>query len=185
VWKFAAHVIAFFSYFTVETNILVALALTIFLLQPQAERFLTGPSVTSALVVYVIVVGVVYERLLRHLWHPHGMRLFADMLLHDAVPFLYSLYWLLFQRQSAMVRSSQLAHLPNSFLLLYNVSRRGLRNLSLSLHQRRRAGVGQGFGDATVLLAVFFGLGITLIAIDHALGSGERGRSGLGSAAEL
>jgi hypothetical protein len=36
-----------------------------------------------------------------------------------------------------------------------------------------------------VLLAVFFGLGIALITIDHALGSRERGRSGLGSAAEL
>jgi hypothetical protein len=84
----AAHVIAFFSYFTVETNILVALALTIFLLQPQAERFFTA-SVTSTLVVYVIGVGVMYERLLRHLWHPHRKRLFADMLLHDAVPFIH------------------------------------------------------------------------------------------------
>ncbi len=39
--------------------------------------------------------------------------------------------------------------------------------------------------NATILLAVFYGLGIGLTAIDHALGSGERGRSGLGRAAEL
>ena len=35
------------------------------------------------------------------------------------------------------------------------------------------------------LLAGFFGLGVILTAIDHALASGESGRSGLGSAAEL
>jgi len=39
--------------------------------------------------------------------------------------------------------------------------------------------------NATVLLGVFFGLGVALTAIDHALGSGERERSGLGRAAEL
>src|ERR1019366_17301 len=34
--------------------------------------------------------------------------------------------------------------------------------------------------NAPVLLGVFFGLGVALTAIDHALGSGERERSGLG-----
>jgi hypothetical protein len=35
----AAHVIAFFSYFTVETNILVALALTIFCYSRKRNDF--------------------------------------------------------------------------------------------------------------------------------------------------
>jgi hypothetical protein len=39
--------------------------------------------------------------------------------------------------------------------------------------------------NAIVLLAFFFALGVILTAIDHALASGESGRSGLGSAAEL
>jgi hypothetical protein len=44
------HVFNFFSFFTIQTNILIALVLTIFCTQPQAERFLTGTSVVSALV---------------------------------------------------------------------------------------------------------------------------------------
>ena len=39
--------------------------------------------------------------------------------------------------------------------------------------------------NATVLLAVFFGLGAGVIALDRALGSDSCGRSGLGRAAEL
>ena len=144
----AAHVIAFFSYFTVETNILVALALTIFLLQPQAERFLTGPSVTSALVVYVIVVGVVYEWLLRHLWHPYGMRLFADMLLHDAVPFLYSLYWLLFLPKGSLRWSDPANWLIYPILFFFYTMFRGAAcGIYPYPFINRRAGVGQGFGE--------------------------------------
>lgn len=183
----AAHVIAFFSYFTVETNILVALALTIFLLQPQAERFLTGPSVTSAIVVYVIVVGVVYEWLLRHLWHPYGMRLFADMLLHDAVPFLYSLYWLLFLPKGSLRWSDPANWLIYPILFFFYTMFRGAACgiYPYPFINAAELGLARVSVNTTVLLAVFFGLGIALIAIDHALGSGERGRSGLGSAAEL
>ncbi len=92
----AVRIIEFLSYFTIETNTVIAFVLTVFCNQPQAERFLTGTTVKSALVVYVIVVGAVYELLLRHLWHPQGMQLLADALLHDAIPLLYSLYWLVF-----------------------------------------------------------------------------------------
>src|SRR2546430_8745193 len=92
----AGYLIDYFSFFSIEINLLVALALTIFCARPQAEQFLTTPSVTSALVVYIIIVGVVYAVLLRHLWHPQGLQLLADLALHDAVPFLYPIYWLVF-----------------------------------------------------------------------------------------
>jgi hypothetical protein len=47
------HLINFFSYFTIETNLIIAVVLTIFCARPQAGRFLTGPSLSAALVVYV------------------------------------------------------------------------------------------------------------------------------------
>ena len=92
----AGHLIDYFSFFTIETNLLVALVLTVFCARPQAEQFLTRPSVKSALVVYIIIVGVVYAVLLRNLWHPHGLQRLADVVLHDAIPFLYAFYWLAF-----------------------------------------------------------------------------------------
>jgi hypothetical protein len=45
----AGYLIDYFSFFTIEINLLIAFVLTIFCLRPQAEQFLTGPSVTSAL----------------------------------------------------------------------------------------------------------------------------------------
>lgn len=90
------RLIDFFSYFTIETNLLIALVLTVYCLSPQEERVLTSLSVQTALAVYIIIVGVVYELMLRNLWHPHGLRLLADMVLHDAIPFFYFLYWLVF-----------------------------------------------------------------------------------------
>src|ERR1700730_14448 len=92
----AGYLFDYFSFFTIEINLLVALVLTISCARPQAEQFLTAPRVASALVVYIIIVGVVYAVLLRHLWHPHGVQLLADLALHDAVPFLYPIYWLVF-----------------------------------------------------------------------------------------
>jgi hypothetical protein len=176
-----ARMFAFFSYFTIEINLLIAIVLTIFLTQPQAEHFLNRPSIKSALVVYIIIVGVVYAVLLRNLWNPQRLRLLADRVLHDAIPVLYplpkgslrwsnSVTWLLYPVLFffySMVRGAVFGTYSYPFL---NAAELGFARVSL---------------NATVLLGVFFGLGVALTAIDHALGSGERERSGLGRAAEL
>ncbi len=180
-----AHLINYFSYFTIETNLLVALALTIFCARPQAEQFLTRPSFKSALVVYIIIVGVVYAVLLRNLWHPHGLQLLADVVLHDAIPFLYPLYWLAFLPKGSLRWTDPVMWLIYPVLyFLYSM----LRGAALGTYLYPFFDVAQlGFArvsmNGIVLLAVFFGLGVVLTAIDHALASGERGRSGLGSAA--
>jgi hypothetical protein len=183
----AGHLIDFFSFFTIETNLLVALALTIFCARPQAEQFLTRPSVNSALVVYIIIVGVVYAVLLRNLWHPHGVQLLADMVLHDAIPFLYPFYWLVFLPKGSL-RWSDPAWWLVFPVLYFQYSM--LRGAAFGIYLYPFFDVAQlGFArvsmNAIVLLAVFFGLGVIVTAIDHALASGESGRSRLGSAAEL
>jgi hypothetical protein len=183
----AGHLIDFFSFFTIETNLLVAVGLTIFCARPQAEQFLTRPSVKSALVVYIIIVGVVYAMLLRNLWHPHGVRLLADLVLHDAIPFLYPLYWLVFLPKGSLRWSEPAWWLVFPVLyFLYSM----LRGAAFGTYLYPFFDVAQlGFGRVAMngigLLAGFFGLGVILTAIDHALAFGEGGRSGLGSAAEL
>jgi hypothetical protein len=181
------HLINFFSYFTIETNLVVAVVLTIFCAQPQAERFLPGPSLNAALVVYVIVVGVVYELLLRHLWHPQGLRLLADTLLHDAVPLFYSLFWLLLLPKGKLRWPDPVTWLIYPLLFfIYSM----LRGAAFGIYpypfiDASKLGFAVVLLNATVLLAVFFGLGAGVTALDHALGSDSRGRSGLGRAAEL
>jgi hypothetical protein len=182
-----ANLINYFSYFTIETNLLVALVLTIFCARPQAAQLLTTPSVKSALVVYIIIVGVVYAVLLRNLWHPHGVRLLADVVLHDAIPFLYPFYWLAFLPKGSLRWSDPAWWLVYPVLyFLYSM----LRGAAFGIYLYPFFDVAQlGFARVTMngslLLASFFGLGVIVTAIDHALASGESGRSGLGRVAEL
>ncbi len=87
--------IGFFSFFTILTNILVAIALTVPLVRASSgiARFFSRPSVQTGIATSIAVVGVVYALLLRHLWEPEGLQLVADVLLHHVMPVLFLIYW--------------------------------------------------------------------------------------------
>jgi hypothetical protein len=86
---------SFFSYFTVLSNTLVATVLTCELTSREsaAQRWFLQPSVSSGIAVSIAVVGIAYNLLLRHLWHPEGWQWLADELLHDVMPLLFLVYW--------------------------------------------------------------------------------------------
>jgi hypothetical protein len=179
--------INFFSYFTTETVLFITLGLTIFCTRPQAEQFLTRPSVQSALVVYITVVGGVYAVLLRNLWHPHGLQILTNFVLHDAIPVLYPLYWLVFLPKGRLRWSDPAWWVVYPVLyFLYSMLRGAAYGTYVyPFMDAARLGVVRAWVNGTLLLAVFFCLGIVLTAIDHALASGESGRRGLGRAAQL
>ena len=91
-------VINFFSYFTILSNCLVAVSLSASLIIPSsaAGMFFSKPAVMSAIAVYIFIVGLVYNLLLRGIWEPTGWQLVADNLLHVAVPVFYILFWGIF-----------------------------------------------------------------------------------------
>ena len=84
-----------FSYFTVLTNTLVAVVLTCELSRREsaARRWFLQSEISSGIAVSIAVVGVAYNLLLRHLWHPEGWQWLADELLHVVMPLLFLLYW--------------------------------------------------------------------------------------------
>ncbi|SFR93553.1 hypothetical protein SAMN05216570_0848 [Dyella sp. OK004] len=90
-----AGVWTYFGFYTVLTNILVALAFTAGAIGPRGAvtRFFGRPGVNTAIAMSIAVVGVIYNVLLRKLWNPEGWQLFADMTLHDAMPLIFLLYW--------------------------------------------------------------------------------------------
>lgn len=59
-------------------------------------RFFRKPPVVTAIVVYMVFVGLAYNVLLRHLWTPSGYRALLTECLHTVVPLLAALYWVLF-----------------------------------------------------------------------------------------
>lgn len=97
-------IVNYFSFFTILTNLLVALVLTVPLGMPNSGwgRFFSGPVAASGTAVYIVIVGITYSLLLRHLWNPQGMQKIADILLHDVVPLLYAAYWLIFVSKNSL-----------------------------------------------------------------------------------
>jgi hypothetical protein len=87
--------IIYFAYFTILTNLLVALVLTVPLLAPasRAGRFFTRPGVATATAAAITVVGLAYFLLLRKTWNPQGWQLAADEILHYLTPILFLVYW--------------------------------------------------------------------------------------------
>jgi hypothetical protein len=95
-------IIRFFSYFTILTNILVALSFTAPLISPRsrAGNFFMRPATLTAITVYISVVGIIYNVVLRALWQPEGLQLLVDELLHTIIPIFFILYWLFFVHKS-------------------------------------------------------------------------------------
>ena len=85
----------YFAFFTVLTNLLVALTLTIPLLAPSSRLglFLARPASITGATASIILVSITYNVLLRHIWSPRGWQRIADLLLHDAVPVLAIVFW--------------------------------------------------------------------------------------------
>ncbi len=92
----ALATLQFASYFTILSNLLVALVCTFILVgRPTAVRqFATKPRVRGGVALYIAVTGGIYFTVLRHLWQPEGAQWVADALLHYIVPFLYLVLWL-------------------------------------------------------------------------------------------
>lgn len=88
----------YFTYFTILTNLLVAVCCTAMWLSPASRwgRFFAGASTRTALAVYILVVGLIYNVVLRFLWQPQGLQRVVDELLHSVIPVLFVLHWFLF-----------------------------------------------------------------------------------------
>jgi hypothetical protein len=87
--------IIYFSFFTILSNLLVALAFTAPLLPGRLDFFLR-PAVRTAIAVYILVVSAIFITLLRKLFHPVGLGYYVNILLHYIDPPFFLLDWLLF-----------------------------------------------------------------------------------------
>ncbi len=85
----------YFAFFTVTTNLLVALMLTLPALAPGSRigRFLGKSSSITGVTAGIVLVAVVYNTLLLHLNNQQGWRFVTDLLLHFVVPILTVAYW--------------------------------------------------------------------------------------------
>jgi hypothetical protein len=91
-------IVRYFSFFTIQSNIFVTVCAACLLIKPRSKwgHFFSSPKVTSAITVYIIIVGLVYNTVLRKLYHLLGLERFANELLHVFIPVTFLLYWTVF-----------------------------------------------------------------------------------------
>jgi hypothetical protein len=86
----------FLSYFTIQANILLVVALLSAEIVPSSVigRWAGRSSTKTALLIYVGVAGGVYAWMLTEVWHPSGWQLRGDQILHYCIPLLSGLDWM-------------------------------------------------------------------------------------------
>jgi len=91
-------IIRYFNFFTILTNLIVAVCVTILLLRPNSQRGLwfSKPTTLTAITVYITIVGIVYNVILRFLWQPRGLQYVTDELLHTVMPLLFITFWFVY-----------------------------------------------------------------------------------------
>lgn len=91
-------VVRYFSFFTILTNLLVAICVSCLWLRPDSKwgRFFSKPAAFTAITVYIVIVGVVYNVILRFLWQPQGLQYVTDELLHTVIPAFFLLLWIFY-----------------------------------------------------------------------------------------
>jgi len=94
----ASTSLSYFGFFTVTTNILVALAFSVPFLKPASKlhAFFERQSVRAAIALYIFVVAVIYYALLAADHNPEGISAHFNTGLHFLMPVLYILDWLIF-----------------------------------------------------------------------------------------
>lgn len=163
-------IVQFFSYFTVTTNTLVAVTTTIALCAPQTKwgRRCAKPSAITAIAVYIVVVGLVYNIVLRPLSHLQGWNRVGDELVHSAVPLLYTSYWLGFATKGSVMISRSVRWLLYPFLyLVYTFVHGTMANwYPYPFMNASEIGYGGFWLNSFYLLLLFILLNILFISID-------------------
>lgn len=170
----------FFSYFTILSNILVALALTAPVVAPNSRlgRWFAGEGVRAAMAMYIVVVGVVYHFLLAPTWNPQGLALLGNSLLHYVMPAAFVLDWLLFAPKGRLKWKDPAKWLI--FPLIYG----GWTLIHGALSgwwpypfvDVGALGLGRVLLNFVGLLVFFLIVGLTVVAIDRTFGRRDRRR---------
>ncbi len=174
----ALGTLRYFSYFTILSNILVALTVgaAAFGGGSRLARCFASPFVRGGVALYIGVTGVVYFTILRHLWQPQGAQWWADTGLHYAVPLLYLAWWG-FAASHGQLRWGDLGRwllFPFGYLLWCLLRGAWVHEYPYPFIDVDQLGLATVLRNAVGMLLAFVVAGTLLIAIDRVLGRGAQ-----------
>jgi hypothetical protein len=164
----ASTIVTYFSFFTILTNLLVALVLSFSTWGRGGRRgrFFAKPGIQSATLVYITVVGVTYSLVLRQLWNPRGAQKLADVVLHDGMPVIYALYWILFVPKMGLRWKDAFGWLiyPGAYLVYLLIRGALVGVYPYPFVDVTTLGYPRMWANAVLFLFFFWGLGLLVIA---------------------
>ncbi len=164
----------FFSYFTILSNLLVAISITAVLFFPQTFvcAFFKRPSVLSAITLYIFIVALVYNTVLRGIISLNGWNLFVDTLLHVIVPILFIIYWFLYVPKGVLHWKQGISWIffPMGYLVYSLIRGAFFGWYPYPFLNVVSFGYPKVFLNITIMIAVFFLSGLALIMLNKVLG---------------
>lgn len=162
-------IIRYFSFFTILTNLLVAYSYSLCLLAPGSGQaaFFSRPQVRTAITVYILVVGIVYNSILRFLWNPQGLQWFTDELLHTVIPLACLAGWFFFLNKASLQWKQVFPWLLYPFLYAVYIFIRGAFSGFYPYPFINAAAIGwqKAFLHAGYLTVFFFFMSLLLLGI--------------------
>ncbi|WP_439518214.1 Pr6Pr family membrane protein [Hydrogenophaga sp.] len=157
----AGALLIYFGYFTVLTNLLVAVSLSV------PARALRSPGVATGVAVSIALVGLAYHLLLRHVWNPQGLQWIADVTLHYATPLLCVLHWwwVVPPVRHAWHAPAVWAAWPLAYLVYALLRGHWLQSYPYPFIDVMALGYAQSLVNALGLLAAFLLMGMGFVAV--------------------
>ncbi|MDQ6469764.1 Pr6Pr family membrane protein [Flavobacterium sp. LHD-80] len=95
-FTFLSATVRFFSFFTILTNSIVFFWSAMFLFggKSNLKSFFSKYATITAITVYIMIVGIVFNVLLRSIAHLTGQHRIVSEIFHAVVPTLVFFYWL-------------------------------------------------------------------------------------------
>jgi hypothetical protein len=172
--EFLHRTVNFFSFFTILSNILVALAATATALIPRTAigRLLMRPGAASATMLYIGITGLTYFFVLRHLWQPQGLQFWVDAALHYATPALFLAFWLLAVIKGRLTLDAVPKMLVFPLLFAaYTLIRGPFANwYPYPFLDAGKLGYGAVAANVFFLIAAFAALALILVGVDRLIG---------------
>lgn len=164
-------VMAFLSYFTVLSNTLAGAVLTAAISQSRGAMadWFRQPGVIGGVATSVVLVGVAYSLLLRDLWSPDGWQWLANEILHDVMPVVFVVYWLVCVPKGPL----RLWHLPlwalypTAYFVCILVRGESLKVYPYPFVDVVKLGYGQVWINAFGVLGGFLLMGALLVLADR------------------
>ena len=168
----------FFSFFTILTNLLVALAMTLPVIAGNtlAGRWAASEGMRAGVTMYAVVVGLVYHFLLHATWSPQGWSWVANIALHYVMPAAILIDWLVFTPNGRLrwIDAARWLAFPvayGAWTLLHGAISGWYPYWFIDVG---RLGLGPTLLNLGGLLVFFLIIGLLVVAIDRTLGRRDR-----------